>query len=122
MPKGATGSGCATFARNGYVLCFNAQVKQGTGFLVGYRWAEQEALHFVALQGIQKIKLLLRLDTFRDDLQSHVMCHGYDGADDRRIIRVRGDVTDKGTVDLDGVDREALQMAQRRVAGTKVID
>ena len=108
MLKGTTVSGGATFARNGYLLRFNAQVKQVAGLVVGHWWAEQETLYFIALQGMQKIKLQLRFDPFRDDLESHVMCHGDDGADDRRIIRVSGDVTDKGTVDLDGVDREAL--------------
>ena len=41
---------------------------------------------------------------------------------DRRVLRVVLDALDEGAVDLDHVDREAAQLAERREAGAEVVD
>src|SRR5439155_23980503 len=41
---------------------------------------------------------------------------------DRRVLRVVLDALDEGAVDLDHVDREATQLAERREAGAEVVD
>src|ERR671923_2205015 len=41
---------------------------------------------------------------------------------DRRVLRVVLDALDEGAVDLDHVDREAPQLAERREAGAEVVD
>ena len=108
LPDGVTESGCATFARRWALQHLDRLAKQVIGFAMGDRRAEQVTLYLIALLGIQQIQLLRCLNTFRDDLEPHVVGHCDDGADDGRIILIRGDIADKGTVDLDGVDREAL--------------
>ncbi len=47
-------------------------------------------------------------------------CH--DGPYDRRVVGIGGQATDKRAVDLQLIDREALQVAETGVAGAEVID
>ena len=39
-----------------------------------------------------------------------------------RVVRIDGERADEGAIDLEGLDREAAEMGQRRVAGAEVID
>ena len=41
---------------------------------------------------------------------------------DRGVLRVRLEIGDEGNVDLERVDREVLQVRQRRIAGAEVVD
>ena len=47
---------------------------------------------------------------------------GDDGGDDDSIIGVRFQFIDEGAVNLDLVDREALEATQRRLARAEIID
>ncbi len=50
------------------------------------------------------------------------MRHGDERAHDFKIPAVHGDVTDKGRINLEGVQGKALEQCQRRVADAEVID
>ena len=85
------------------------------------RPTEPEALHEVAALVVQKIHLLRGLDTFGDDIHIQPSPQADDGAADRLealIVRRPGN---KALVDLDNVQRVAMQIPERREAGTKVI-
>ena len=45
-----------------------------------------------------------------------------DRVDERRLVRSVGHAGDERAVDLEDVDRELAQVAQRRVAGAEVVD
>ncbi len=45
-----------------------------------------------------------------------------DGASQRRAVGAVADLLDERLVDLEDVDREALQVAERRIAGAEVVD
>src|SRR4051812_48490938 len=49
------------------------------------------------------------------------MTETYDRTNDRRRLRVAAEIHDKGPVDLDLVEREGLQIAQRRVAAAEIV-
>ena len=79
-------------------------------------------MHRVAAFGPQELQLGGCLDTLGDDLEIQVMTERDDGADDRGVVRVGADVGDERAVDLQRVQREALQIVQRAVTGAEVID
>src|SRR6266850_4136876 len=91
-------------------------------FLRWQRLAEQKALQLVAAVGAQELALLDRLDPFGDDFQPQTMAERDDALGDRHVVRIVGYVLDERAVDLDAVDREALQVSQRGVAGAEVVD
>ena len=49
------------------------------------------------------------------------VAHGDDRGGDGRVVRVDGDLPNEGPVDLQRVQREVLQVAERRVAGAEVV-
>src|SRR5215210_713658 len=49
------------------------------------------------------------------------MSHCDDCRRDCSVVRVRGDLADKGAVDLERVQRKMLQVAEGRVPGTEVV-
>src|SRR4026207_1015240 len=49
------------------------------------------------------------------------MAHGDDRRSDGRVIRVDGDLPDERPVDLQRVQREVLEIAERRVAGSEIV-
>ncbi len=69
----------------------------------------------------QEMKLLLGFHALRNHFHMEIVAHGNDGLRNRRIAFAR-QVGQEGTVDLDEVDREALQAAQARVAGAEIVD
>ena len=44
-----------------------------------------------------------------------------DGADDRGRLRIAAEIHDEGAVDLDLVERERLQIGQRRIAAAEIV-
>ena len=82
--------------------------------LVGVeRRAEQEALHLVAALRLQEDVLLRRLDPFGHDDEPHAAPHGDDRARDRRVVGALRQPGDERAVDLQRVDREALEVRER---------
>ena len=68
-----------------------------------------------------RFALLLGLDAFRR--RRHVAGGGdvHHRLDDRRGCAGAGDVLDEGAIDLDLVERETLQVAQRGIAGAEIV-
>ena len=86
----------------------------------------QGAAEMVALKGVaaffpQKGRLVGGFHSFRHYLHLEAVGQGDDGDHHRPVIVVGGDVVDESPIDLEAVDGEALQIAQRRIAGAEVI-
>ena len=67
-------------------------------------------------------QLLLGLDPFRDDLHPKGVRQRDDGFDQGTALTALQHLVDEGAVDFEGVGTEALEVRQRRVTGTKVIN
>ena len=83
---------------------------------------EQIALHLPAAGDPQQLELLDRLHALggRDHVEARA--RPVTARDDRRAIGSRGDFRDERAVDLDLVEREHAQVAQRRIAGAEVVE
>src|ERR1700754_4294345 len=91
-------------------------------FRSGLWRAEQIALHFRTPERAQQALLRFSLDAFSRG--RHVAGRG--NVDDRlhdagRSVMLRY-VVDEAAIDLDLVEGEALQIAQRRIAGAEVVE
>ena len=86
------------------------------------RLREQIALHLIATVAAQQLELTARLDPFGDHLESQAFRQRDDCLRDRSVVRIGGDVLNEGLVDLERLDREALEVKQRRIAGAEVVD
>ena len=66
--------------------------------------------------------LLCRLDAFGNDLHIKAATQLDDGANDGCVVFVNQDILNEAAVDLDLVQRQAAQVTERGVAGTKIVD
>src|SRR5882724_1477838 len=83
--------------------------------------AEQIALHLGAAQCAQPLLLLLRLDAFGRG--RHIARGGdihHRLHDRRRAVDLR-DIADEAAVDLDLVEWETFQIAERGIAGAEIV-
>lgn len=94
------------------VYLVNPGNEQQRKVLGGQGMAELKALPLVAMLSPEKLKLRMRLHALGNDPLFEVSPHPNHRADDGCIIRVGGDVAYKGLVDLQGINREVLQIAQ----------
>ena len=99
-----------------------AQRVLGLDQLGGARAAEQVALATVAADLAQARQLQRGLDALGDHRQAEGVAELDDGLDDRRVLGVDAQAVDERAVDLDRLDREPLQVGERRVAGAEVVD
>src|SRR6202035_5639044 len=60
--------------------------------------------------------------TFRHDPHVQAFAHTDHSADNARIVLLVSYIADKGSIDLQGVDRKALQVSQTRITGAEVIE
>ena len=88
----------------------------------GLRRREEVALGLVAVERDQRDELLLGLDAFGGDAQAERVGQTDDRRDDRGVAGIGAEAAHERTVDLHGVDREPLQVAERGVAGAEVVD
>src|SRR5690606_11077918 len=86
------------------------------------RFAEQETLHFVTAGKNQELQLFRRFHPFGNHAHAEVVRHGNNGAGNLRVVGVAGQVLNKAAVNFQGVYRELLQIVERRVAGTDIIN
>ena len=86
------------------------------------RIAGEIPLEFVAALRAQEFKLFLAFHAFgqRGELQGFREVD--DGDRDGPVVGIGTQVVDERTVDLEFVDRIALQIAQRRIAGAEIVD
>ena len=80
------------------------------------------ALNELASVLLQELALRLALDAFGHDLEAQPASNRNHVGHDRRVRRVVGDGASERAVQLDGVDREVTQIAQRRETGAEVVD
>src|ERR1700704_5631616 len=92
------------------------QLLEGTGF------CEQEPLSGDATQRQERCDLGLVLDSFRHRVESEGLSQRDDRTRKLRPIVGVGQPAHKGTIDLQNVDREAVQVGQRRVTGAEIVD
>ena len=71
--------------------------------------------------GVDDVVLCGCLDSFCDDVQSEIVCEFVDGGDDD-FAGGAGEISDETTVDLENVDRQMGEVAQRRVSGAVVTE
>ena len=88
----------------------------------GQRAREVVALGEVAAERLEVAPGVLGLDALGDDAQAEVVGEVDRGAHDRGVGGVDGHLDHERLVDLDHVDREPLEVGQRRVAGAEVVD
>src|SRR5262245_53850810 len=78
-------------------------------FVGGRRDREAVPLDLVAAVRGEQFELLLGLDAFGDHLELEAVRQADDRERDHRVLRVGGDVAHERVVDLERVDREALE-------------
>jgi hypothetical protein len=76
----------------------------------------------VAALARQELALLFRLHAFRDDVQPQAVGQADDRLGDGGVVGVGQDVLDELAVDLQLVQRQPLQVRQRRVADAEVVE
>jgi hypothetical protein len=65
-----------------------------------HRHAEQGALCLVAVQQLEQVRLLLRLDAIRRDPQLERVPECDDRRDDRKVLRIVGHAHDERAIEL----------------------
>src|SRR3989344_3455102 len=80
------------------------------------RLAAKVALADVAALVTQVPELFAGFDALGDDLDVERVGHDDDGAHDARAIEVVGDVLHEAAIDFQEIDRETLEVTQRRIA------
>ena len=100
----------------------DALAQQLRELLGRHRGAQIEPLRRVATDALEERELRLVLDALGDDAEPQDPRHRDDGFDDRSRRVVGQHLRDERAVDLDRVDREALQIAQRRVASAEIVE
>ena len=93
----------------------------GTQLGLAHRGREQVALAERAPEVAQRGELLVVFDAFGDGAQAELVAEPHDRAGEARLVG-RAEQLDERPVDLQAVDREAMEVAERRVAGAEVVD
>ncbi len=86
------------------------------------RAAEEIALRLIAFDRAHLVELLSGLHAFGSDANAKGAAQSCHGPDNRVRLAVFRRHADKGAVDLDFVERELLQIAERRKARTEVVE
>src|SRR3954447_5144062 len=86
------------------------------------RTADEEALAKLDAELAQRLELLRGLDALGDHVEPEPAREGDDHADEARVAAVRAQPVDEGLGDLEAVERQRVQIAQRRVAGAEVVE
>ena len=100
----------------------DVSTKQLAQFLAGHRNAEVEALADVASGLAQMLQLRGGFDALADNFQAERAAERDDRFRDRATAAAAAKTRNEASIDLENVDGEPLEAAQRRVAGTEVID
>ena len=66
--------------------------------------------------------LVVFLDAFTDYSHTHRVGHGYQGLYNFLIIFIGAYILDKTAINFQAIDRQGLQVTQRRIAGAEIID
>src|SRR6476661_6301499 len=93
----------------------------GDGRTVG-RAAEEIPLSELAAELAEGLQLVGRLDALGDDAEVQGLAEGDDRPGEGPVVGPRVLGADELPGDLQDVDREAAEVAERRVAGPEVVD
>src|SRR5262249_22788077 len=80
-----------------------------------------EALRLVATIGAQDAQLLLGFDAFGAGDDPEAVAETEDRANDGSRIAIAFEIADERSIDLDLVEREAAQAAERRISGAEIV-
>src|SRR5690348_3253895 len=80
------------------------------------------ALHVADALAAQDRGLTGGLDTFGDGMEPEALGKPQQMAEEHLVVGAAAEIADEGAVDLDGVDRQGLQMPQRGVAGAEIVE
>src|SRR6185369_1218953 len=94
--------------------------KKRHAFVV-HRMGDQVALTILATEQSQLLILLFSLNPFRNHFHSEIAREGRNCADDRVVVVSRQTRYER-TIDLQIVEREPVQVTQRRITSAKVIN
>src|SRR4051794_10644841 len=86
------------------------------------RLGEEVALRALAAEALERLELLDGLDALGDRAEAEAVGDVDDRRDDRGVVLLGAEPVDERAVDLDRVDRDALQARERRVAGAEVVE
>ena len=81
-----------------------------------------KSLDLVATVPAQGFELLRRLHPLGDDAHLEAVAEPDHRLGDRPVVAVVGDITHEGLVDLEPIDREALEVGKARIAGAEIVD
>jgi len=90
-------------------------------FITRKRPGKQEALRLFAPLTEEELRLLCGFDPLGDHCKTQIMRHCDERAHNGSIVGIVGNVSYKAVVDLDAGEGQAPQIAQRRIAGTKIV-
>ena len=91
--------------------------------LVGaHRWREEVALRTLAAERLEPRQLVGGLDALGRDLQVERGRERQRRRDDGRVLRRAAEPRHERAIDLQALDREALEVLERREAGPEVVD
>src|SRR5260370_32550728 len=96
---------------------FSQKPHRGIGV---HRLAEGKALRVFAAELIELDRVRIGLRAFGDDVHAEVVGERDDRFQDHRARAAAGG-SHEGLVDLDGVERKALQIGERGMAGAEII-
>src|SRR3569623_2600287 len=71
---------------------------------------------------LQEIALRRGFHAFRELLQPQALAHDDDGARNGGVRGVARNAADEGAVDLESIDGNAAQVAERGIAGAEIVD
>ena len=70
----------------------------------------------------KEFKLFLCFNPFCNHLQAKIVPHDDNRVGDRRIVGIGRHIADKRPVDLDRIDRQSLQIGQRRITRPEIVN
>jgi hypothetical protein len=91
-------------------------------YLTGLRPGEVIALTEIAPELAQRAELHSVLDPFGQYREPEGVRERHDRADNRRVLGVGAEARDERTVDLQSVHRENLEIPERRLTSSEVVD
>src|SRR6478735_11396372 len=112
-------------AREGYGISTRRRqhaLRRRAPWPVGRCQPDQAALDVVAAPVAQHAGGLLVLHPFGNRLDIEAAGEVDQGLDEGAVVGGTGDVLHEGAVDLDDVDAELAQIAERGVAGAEIVD
>ncbi len=88
----------------------------------GYSRIDVMTLHVVAMKLSQQLKGTLGANTLGNHIQAEVMTLLNHGTNNRNFVGLVFQVVHKGLIDLDLIHGKILEVSQRGIPGTEIVD